>query len=66
MPVVNNPKEYDVIIVGAGPSGIFCAYELINRSPGLKILMIEKGNEIKNAYVQKERPEYVPTVSLAI
>ena len=23
-------KNYDVIIIGAGPSGIFCAYELIH------------------------------------
>ena len=23
-------KQYDVIIIGAGPSGIFCAYELIH------------------------------------
>ena len=55
MPVENNPKEYDVIIVGAGPSGIFCAYELINRSPGLKILMIEKGNEIKKRICPKRK-----------
>ena len=27
-------KRYDVIIIGAGPSGIFCAYELIRQKPG--------------------------------
>lgn len=27
-------KNYDVIIIGAGPSGIFCAYELKERRPG--------------------------------
>ena len=26
-------KNYDVIIIGAGPSGIFCAYELIQQRP---------------------------------
>ena len=36
-------KNYDVIIIGAGPSGIFCAYELIHANKDLKILMIEKG-----------------------
>ncbi len=41
-------KNYDVIIVGAGPSGIFCAYELIEKKPDLKILMIEKGRRIEN------------------
>ncbi len=40
-------KKYDVIIVGAGPSGIFCAYELIEKKPDMKILMIEKGRSIE-------------------
>lgn len=40
--------KYDVIIIGAGPSGIFCAYELIEKKPELKILMIEKGRRIEN------------------
>ncbi len=41
-------KKYDVIIIGAGPSGIFCAYELIENRPELKILMIEKGRAIEH------------------
>ena len=28
-------KNYDVIIIGAGPSGIFCAYELIHAKKDL-------------------------------
>jgi hypothetical protein len=39
-------NQYDVIIVGAGPAGIFTAYELIKTKPELKILMLEKGNGI--------------------
>jgi uncharacterized FAD-dependent dehydrogenase len=41
-------KQYDVIIIGAGPSGIFCAYELKRQKPEIKILMIEKGRRIEN------------------
>ena len=39
-------NEYDVIIIGTGPAGIFAALELI-QNPRLKILMIEKGSDIK-------------------
>ena len=39
--------KYDVIIVGAGPGGIFSAYELINLNPELKVAVIEAGNELK-------------------
>ena len=46
-------KNYDVIIIGAGPSGIFCAYELIHANKELKILMIEKVRRIENRQCQK-------------
>ncbi|WP_461641695.1 NAD(P)/FAD-dependent oxidoreductase [Labilibaculum euxinus] len=36
-------KKYDVIIVGAGPAGIFCAYELVKNRDDLNILILEKG-----------------------
>ena len=38
--------EYDVIIVGAGPGGIFSCYELVNKKPGLKIAVFESGNPL--------------------
>lgn len=38
--------NYDVIIVGAGPAGIFTAYELVKNRSGLKILILEKGRDI--------------------
>jgi uncharacterized FAD-dependent dehydrogenase len=41
-------KKYDVIIVGAGPAGIFCAYELVKSGKKLNILMLEKGRGITN------------------
>lgn len=39
-------KHYDVIIVGAGPAGIFAAHELVSSKKGLKILILEKGRDI--------------------
>lgn len=46
-------QKYDVIIVGAGPSGIFCAYELIKENKNLKILMVEKGRPIEKRICPK-------------
>lgn len=48
-------NKYDIIIVGAGPSGIFCAYKLITEKPDLKILMIEKGSAIENRICPKRK-----------
>lgn len=39
-------KAYDVIIVGAGPAGIFAAYELSRRAPEWKVLLVDKGHDI--------------------
>jgi len=30
--------NYDIIIIGAGPGGIFSAYELLEKTNGLKII----------------------------
>jgi uncharacterized FAD-dependent dehydrogenase len=38
---------YDVIIIGAGPGGIFTAYELVEKRPSLKIAVFEMGHELK-------------------
>ena len=38
--------NYDVIIVGAGPGGIFSAYELVNKAPDLKVAVIEAGHAL--------------------
>ena len=35
---------YDVIIVGAGPGGIFAAYELMQNKPELKVAVFEMGH----------------------
>ena len=48
-------NRYDVIIIGAGPSGIFCAYELKRQRPELKVLMIEKGRAIEKRQCPKRK-----------
>ncbi len=39
---------YDVVIVGAGPAGLFTAYELSEKNKNLKILLLDKGKYAKN------------------
>ena len=39
-------KNYDVIIIGAGPGGIFSAYELTKQNANLKVAVFEAGNPL--------------------
>ena len=47
--------NYDVIIVGAGPAGIFTAYELKNQKPNYNILLIEEGRSIDKRQCPKAK-----------
>ncbi len=47
--------NYDVIIIGAGPSGIFCAYELMRTKKDLRVLIIEKGRRIEKRQCPKRK-----------
>ncbi|MBQ7276340.1 MAG: FAD-dependent oxidoreductase [Bacilli bacterium] len=38
--------KYDCIIIGAGPGGIFSAYELVKLNKGMKIAVFEAGKEL--------------------
>ena len=40
-------KKYDVIIVGAGPGGIFSAYELVTTAPDCKVAVFEAGYSLE-------------------
>lgn len=40
-------KEYDVIIIGAGPGGIFSAYELVKLKKNMKIAVFETGTALE-------------------
>ena len=42
-------KKYDVVIIGAGPGGIFSAYELAKKSK-LKIAVLEEGMTLEKRH----------------
>ena len=42
--------KYDVIIVGAGPGGIFSAYELVRRNKQLKVAVFEAGHALEKRH----------------
>jgi hypothetical protein len=56
---MKDKATYDVIVVGAGPSGIFTVLELLKKQPHLRILLIEKGRDIK----QRECPMMIRDIS---
>ena len=39
--------NYDLLIIGAGPGGIFSAYEAKKLNPDLKIGLFESGNSLE-------------------
>ena len=39
--------KYDVVIIGAGPGGIFSAYELMKLKPELKVVVLEAGQPLE-------------------
>ncbi|MBR1651266.1 MAG: FAD-dependent oxidoreductase [Lachnospiraceae bacterium] len=42
--------KYDVIIIGAGPGGIFSAYELTKKAPNLKVAVFETGYPLEERH----------------
>ncbi len=39
--------KYDVVIIGAGPAGLFSAYELISKNKDLKVAILDKGFRVQ-------------------
>jgi len=58
-------KRYDVIVVGAGPAGIFACYELTRIAPHLNVLLVDKGHEIRrrNCPILEEKIKLCPPPS---
>lgn len=50
-------SKYDVIVVGAGPAGIFACYELTLKAPQLRVALIDKGHDIyrRNCPILEEK-----------
>ena len=48
-------EKYDLIIVGAGPAGIFTAIEVLRKGPKKSILIIEKGKAIEKRVCPKHK-----------
>ena len=42
--------NYDIIIIGAGPGGIFAAYELMQHNPNLKVAVFEAGHALNKRH----------------
>ena len=44
----------DVVIIGAGPAGIFTALEMVKKGSKQKIIMVEKGQAVENRHCPKD------------
>lgn len=51
----STPEMCDILIVGAGPSGIFTAYEAKKNNPAARILILEKGHSIEKRKCPKRK-----------
>ena len=47
--------QTDIVIVGAGPAGIFTALEMLRRGSRAKIVLVEKGQSIENRSCPKAK-----------
>ena len=57
-------EKYDLIIVGAGPAGIFTAVELLRRGSKKHILLVEKGKPVEKRHCPKAEIGHCVNLSL--
>ena len=48
-------KQIDLVIIGAGPAGIFTALEMLKKGSRQSITIIEKAYRLKNAVALKRK-----------
>ena len=53
-------EKYDLIIVGAGPAGIFTAVELLRHGSKKKMLLVEKGKPVEKRHCPKAELRQLP------
>ena len=51
-------KQFDIVIVGAGPAGIFTALEMLRKGTKRKILILEKGRSVHDRTCPKAKTGY--------
>lgn len=51
-------KNYDVVIIGAGPAGIFTALEMLRCGTKKKIVIVEKGSPVEKRYCPKIKTKH--------
>ncbi len=51
-PIIDSPEKKEIVVVGSGPAGIFCAYLLA--SANQKVTVIERGSKVDQRKMQVE------------